>query len=58
VLCNTRELALQVSQEIEALGKHKDLRVIAVYGGAGMGQQTDALLQGAEVIVGRGTLNK
>src|SRR5947209_11545986 len=52
VLCNTRELALQVSQEIEALGKHKDLRVIAIYGGAGMGQQTDALLQGAEVIVG------
>src|SRR5436305_10786867 len=52
VLCNTRELALQVAQEIEALGKHKDLKVIAVYGGAGMGQQTDALLHGAEVIVG------
>ena len=52
VLCNTRELALQVAQEIEALGKHKDLRVIAVYGGAGMGEQTDALTHGAEVIVG------
>src|SRR5258706_2438863 len=39
VLCNTRELALQVSQEIEGLGKYKDLRVIAVYGGAGMGTQ-------------------
>src|ERR1700694_1719068 len=52
VLCNTRELALQVAQEIEGLGKYKDLRVIAIYGGAGMGQQTDALLHGAEVIVG------
>src|SRR3954469_1955253 len=52
VLCNTRELALQVSQEIEALGKHKDLRVVAIYGGAGMGAQTDALTEGAEVIVG------
>ncbi|HET9753399.1 MAG TPA: DEAD/DEAH box helicase [Myxococcales bacterium] len=52
VLCNTRELALQVAQEIEALGKHKDLRVIAIYGGAGMGTQTDALHEGAEVIVG------
>jgi ATP-dependent RNA helicase DeaD len=52
VLCNTRELALQVAQEIEALGKHKDLRVVAIYGGAGMGQQTDALEDGAEVIVG------
>jgi ATP-dependent RNA helicase DeaD len=52
VLCNTRELALQVAQEIEALGKYKDLRVIAIYGGAAMGQQTDALLAGAEIIVG------
>src|SRR4051812_5545356 len=52
VLCNTRELALQVAQEIEALGKYKDLRVVAIYGGAGMGAQTDALLDGAEVIVG------
>jgi ATP-dependent RNA helicase DeaD len=52
VLCNTRELALQVAQEIEALGKHKDLRVQAVYGGAGMGEQTSALKEGAEVIVG------
>jgi ATP-dependent RNA helicase DeaD len=52
VLCNTRELALQVAQEIEGLGKYKDLRVIAIYGGAGMGTQTDALHEGAEVIVG------
>src|SRR5438132_7794545 len=52
VLCNTRELALQVAQEIEALGKHKDLRVVAIYGGAGMGAQTDALTDGAEIIVG------
>ena len=52
VLCNTRELALQVAQEIEALGKYKDLRVVAIYGGAGMGAQTDALMDGAEVIVG------
>src|SRR4051794_34587990 len=52
VLCNTRELALQVAQEIEGLGKYKDLRVIAIYGGAGMGAQTDALHEGAEIIVG------
>src|SRR6478752_3248160 len=45
VLCNTRELALQVAQEIEALGKHKDLRVVAIYGGAAMGAQTDALIE-------------
>src|ERR1700736_2800520 len=52
VLCNTRELALQVAQEIEALGKYKDLRVTAIYGGAGMGAKTDALTEGAEIIVG------
>ncbi len=52
VLCNTRELALQVAQEIEGLGKYKDLRVVAIYGGAGMGAQTEALTDGAEVIVG------
>jgi ATP-dependent RNA helicase DeaD len=52
VLCNTRELALQVSQELESLAKHKDVRVVAIYGGAPMGAQTEALRAGAEVIVG------
>ena len=52
VLCNTRELALQVSQELEGLARHKNISVIAVYGGAPMGVQTDALRAGAEVIVG------
>ena len=52
VLCNTRELALQVSEELKALATHKNIEVIAVYGGAPMGVQTDALRAGAEVIVG------
>src|SRR5918911_2193816 len=50
VLCNTRELALQVAQELQALAKYKDVTVVAVYGGAPMGAQTDALQRGAEVI--------
>jgi ATP-dependent RNA helicase DeaD len=52
VLCNTRELALQVAQELQALAKYKDVAVVAVYGGAPMGAQIDALGRGAEVIVG------
>ncbi len=52
VMCPTRELALQVADEISALGKHKDLRVATVYGGASMGDQLDALKQGAEIVVG------
>ena len=52
VLCNTRELALQVSQELTELAQHKNISVVAVYGGAPMGAQTQALQAGAEVIVG------
>src|SRR5262245_16186074 len=52
VLCNTRELALQVAQELTALARHKNVSVVAVYGGAPMGAQTQALQAGAEVIVG------
>ncbi|HET9598799.1 MAG TPA: DEAD/DEAH box helicase, partial [Anaeromyxobacteraceae bacterium] len=52
VMCPTRELALQVAEEIAALGKHKDLSVVAVYGGASMGDQLDALKRGAEIVVG------
>jgi ATP-dependent RNA helicase DeaD len=52
VMCPTRELALQVAEEISALGKHKDLSVVAIYGGASMGDQLDRLEKGAEIVVG------
>ncbi|WP_235969628.1 DEAD/DEAH box helicase [Anaeromyxobacter diazotrophicus] len=52
VMCPTRELALQVAEEIAALAKHKDLSVVAIYGGASMGDQLDALKRGAEIVVG------
>ncbi|MET0591703.1 MAG: DEAD/DEAH box helicase [Polyangiaceae bacterium] len=51
-LCPTRELALQVCAEIERLGRAKDLKPIAIYGGAPMGRQIDALAAGAQVVVG------
>src|SRR5918912_577603 len=46
------ELALQFSDEISSLGAHKDLSVVAVYGGASMGEQLDRLKKGAEIVVG------
>jgi ATP-dependent RNA helicase DeaD len=52
VLCPTRELALQVCAEIERLGRAKSLKPIAIYGGAPMGRQIDALAAGAQVVVG------
>ena len=52
VMCPTRELALQVADEIAALGKHVDLSVVVIYGGASMGEQLDKLQKGAEIVVG------
>jgi ATP-dependent RNA helicase DeaD len=52
IMTPTRELALQVSEEMAALAKHRDLRVVTVYGGASMGEQKDALEAGAEIVVG------
>jgi ATP-dependent RNA helicase DeaD len=52
VMCPTRELAMQVSEEFAALAKHRDLTVVTVYGGASMGDQLDKLGAGAEIIVG------
>jgi ATP-dependent RNA helicase DeaD len=52
VMCPTRELALQVADEVAALGKHKDLSVVAIYGGASMSEQLDKLRHGAEIVVG------
>src|SRR5512138_1244013 len=52
VMTPTRELALQVSEELAALAKHKDLKVVTVYGGASMGDQREKLEAGAEIVVG------
>jgi ATP-dependent RNA helicase DeaD len=52
VLCPTRELAVQVAKEIDRLGRRKNVRITAVYGGAPMQRQIDAIEGGAQVIVG------
>ena len=52
VMAPTRELAIQVAEELQALSKVKGLRVATIYGGASMGDQLEALHAGAEIIVG------
>jgi ATP-dependent RNA helicase DeaD len=52
ILCPTRELALQVSGQLDLLGKHLGVRSVAIYGGAGYGEQLRGLRQGASVVVG------
>jgi ATP-dependent RNA helicase DeaD len=52
VLCPTRELALQVAAELQDLAKYKGIRVTAIYGGASMQDQENALISGSPIVVG------
>jgi ATP-dependent RNA helicase DeaD len=52
VLCPTRELALQVSREVELIGQFREAKVVAIYGGASMSRQIEALEAGAQIVVG------
>lgn len=52
VLVPTRELCLQVAEELTNLGRFSGLTVVAVYGGVGFGKQLDGLRRGAQVVVG------
>jgi len=51
VLVPTRELAEQVKSAIAPLGHALDLRVTAIYGGAPMRKQVDALRRGVDIVV-------
>lgn len=51
IVVPTRELALQVVEEFKELGKYSRFSIIAVYGGASMEVQVDALRRGAQVAV-------
>jgi ATP-dependent RNA helicase DeaD len=53
ILCPTRELAVQVCEEVHRLGaRKKGLQATPVYGGAPMDRQLRALRDGAQVVVG------
>jgi ATP-dependent RNA helicase DeaD len=52
VLTPTRELTVQVSGELEKIGKGRGIRVGAVYGGDSMAGQIEAIREGAQIIVG------
>ncbi|WP_292460164.1 DEAD/DEAH box helicase [Methanothermococcus sp.] len=67
VLTPTRELAIQVSDEINSLKGNKNLNIIPVYGGQPINEQIRKLKKGVDIVVGtpgrildhlnRGTLN-
>ena len=53
VLCPTRELAVQVAEEIRKLAKYmSDIKVLPVYGGQEIVRQIKSLKAGVQIIVG------
>lgn len=51
VVSPTRELAAQVAEEINRLGKFKGIRALAVFGGQHMDRQIRALKEGPDIVV-------
>lgn len=51
VLVPTRELALQVTEHTTQLSRDLPLRVATIYGGVSIGQQTQALKRGVDVVI-------
>ena len=52
VICPTRELAIQVAEEIRNLGKFTGNTVLPIYGGQDISRQIRALKQNPSIIVG------
>ena len=51
VMIPTRELVLQVVEEIEKMAKYINVRVLGVYGGTNINTQKQAIAQGTDIIV-------
>jgi ATP-dependent RNA helicase DeaD len=51
IIVPTRELAVQVTTEINKFAKYTDIRTVAVYGGQSIGLQQDLLKRGVQIIV-------
>ncbi|GAB2773964.1 hypothetical protein GCM10027275_16220 [Rhabdobacter roseus] len=53
ILCPTRELAVQVSEEISRLGKYmRGIRIETIYGGDSIERQIRSLKKGVHIVVG------
>ncbi len=52
VLVPTRELALQVNEELLSFNGHKKLSIAAIYGGASISEQLRRLSRGVDIVVG------
>jgi len=51
ILEPTRELAHQVAEQFQKYGKHTGFKVALLYGGVGLGKQSEELQAGADIVV-------
>ncbi|MCF8028413.1 MAG: DEAD/DEAH box helicase [Desulfobacteraceae bacterium] len=51
ILAPTRELAEQIHQDIQTLGRRTGLKSLTLYGGAAIGPQIQALKKGVDIVV-------
>jgi len=52
ILAPTRELAVQIHNDAEMLGKYTGLRHVAVFGGTGYDTQKQAIIDGVDLLIG------
>ena len=52
ILAPTRELAIQVSEEVERIAKFTGVKLLAVYGGSSIDTQIRTLRRGVDIVVG------
>jgi len=52
ILTPTRELCVQVTEEIARIGQFRNVRTVAIYGGSSMDKQIEGLKRGAQVVIG------
>lgn len=52
IMAPTRELAVQVTEEISSLSPDHKIRIVAIYGGQPIDRQIDRLKRGVDIVVG------
>jgi len=52
IMAPTRELAVQIHHDAQALAKHSGLKLALIYGGEGYDTQRQALEKGADILIG------
>lgn len=52
ILTPTRELAVQVDQDLKGMSKYKPIKTTVIYGGHSMVQEVDKLKKGVEIVTG------